>query len=87
MNKLIYFYSQTCSPCHQMAPIVNQIRLSGIPIEYVDTANDNGVISKTRKFNIKSVPTIVKIDSRGNELGRLVGFNTFGRINDFYKQG
>ena len=84
MNKLIYFYSQTCSPCHQMTPIMNQIGSSGIPVQKIDTNSDNPMI---KALNIRSVPTIVKIDSRGNELGRLVGFNTFGRINDFYKQG
>lgn len=84
MNKLIYFYSQTCSPCHQMGPIINQISNTGIEVIKIDTGTDN---PQTKKFNVRSVPTLIKTNAHNDDLGRLVGFNTFGKVYEFFKQG
>ena len=82
MNKLIYFYSDTCSPCQQMAPIISQLQMAGVNITKINTSSS---LNTTQQFNVRSVPTIIKVDNNGNELGRLVGFNTFGTISNFLK--
>lgn len=83
MNRLIYFYSDTCSPCQQMAPIISQLQMAGVNITKINTSTDQHY---TQQHNVRSVPTIIKIDGNRNELGRLVGFNTFGTISNFLNQ-
>jgi len=54
---------------------------SGLPYQKVDVDNDTEL---STKYGIRNVPTLVKVDSNGNEISRLVGNNPLEKIQSWY---
>ena len=73
MNKILLFKLSTCGPCKLLSRFFTQLHIHK---EEVTLDKDDNVDLMTDKYDIKSVPTVVILDSEGEELGRFVGFKT-----------
>ena len=81
-NTIIYFSAEWCQPCVGYAPTIEKARTSGIPIRKVDVDQDPMLASK---YQIRTIPTLVKVDSNGKVLGTLLGVQNLNSIKKFYK--
>ena len=73
MNKILLFKLSTCGPCKLLSKFFTQLHINK---EEVTLDKDDNVDLMTDKYNIKSVPTVVVLNSEGEELGRFAGFKT-----------
>ena len=73
MNKLLYFSAVWCGPCKALGPTIDTLAGQGLPVQKIDIDNNQ---SLSNQYSVRSVPTLLKVDSVGNELGRLVGNQT-----------
>jgi thioredoxin-like negative regulator of GroEL len=55
-NRMIYFYSQNCSPCRTMTPIIDRLAEQHEGIVKVDVRADP---ETSRAFNIRATPTLI----------------------------
>lgn len=63
---IIKIGSKTCGPC-----MMAEKKLNSMGVEYTSLdAYDDDVIEK---YNIRNIPTIIKTDTNGDEIMRLVG--------------
>jgi len=76
--KLLYFSAPWCGPCKVLGPTMAS---SGLPYQKVDVDNDTEL---STKYGIRNVPTLVKIDTSGNEISRIVGNRPLMEIKDWY---
>jgi thioredoxin-like negative regulator of GroEL len=60
-NRMIYFYSQNCSPCRAMTPIIDRLAEKHEGIIKVDVRADP---ASGRAFNIRATPTLVMLHDR-----------------------
>jgi len=82
MNKLLYITTKTCGPCKQFGPTMEKVMKFGIPVEKLDgEINQSQVI----RYGVRSVPTIIKVNSIGDELARFTGIKSFQEVIDFYQ--
>jgi thioredoxin-like negative regulator of GroEL len=81
MKKLLYITTKTCGPCRQFGPTMEKVAQSGIPVEKLDgEVNQAQVI----KYGVRSVPTVIKVNAAGEELGRFTGIRSLQEVIDFY---
>lgn len=67
--KVLKFYATWCGPCKAMTMILKG--MDNLPeIEEIDIDQNNDI---TAQYGIRSVPTLVKLDDAGNEVGRYTG--------------
>jgi thioredoxin 1 len=59
--RLFYFYSQNCSPCRRMTPLIDRLAQRHEGIVKVDVRKDP---ETTRAFNVHATPTIVLTKDR-----------------------
>ena len=83
MNKLIYVSAIWCGPCRQFGPIMDKVAATGIPVQKMDADKDKQSIAK---YGVRSVPTVVKVDSNNNEISRLVGVKLESEVIEFYNK-
>ena len=81
MNKLIYFSAPWCQPCKKFGPIMDRIAQTGIPVQKIDVDQDRG---SALEYRIRSVPTVVKVDSKGRILDKHIGVASEEKIRKFY---
>jgi|TARA_R110001592_G_scaffold349960_1_gene645649 thioredoxin-like negative regulator of GroEL len=81
MSKLLYFSAAWCGPCKALGPTVQLLQTQGLNIQKIDVDQDT---TSSTQYNIRSVPTLVKIDNNGNEVGRLVGNQSADAIKALY---
>ena len=81
MNKLVYISATWCGPCKMFAPVMAKVAESGIPVQKLDADKDQ---ESVMKYGVRSIPTVVKIDSSGNVLNRFVGVKNLEEIKSFY---
>ena len=79
--KLVYISATWCGPCKMFAPIMAKVAELGIPVEKMDADKDQ---SSVMKYGVRSIPTVLKVDSSGNEVGRFVGVKNLEEIKSFY---
>jgi thioredoxin 1 len=60
-NRMLYFYSQNCSPCRTMTPIIDRLAQKYEGIVKVDVREDP---ETSRTFNIRATPTLVLIKDK-----------------------
>ncbi|WWZ74797.1 thioredoxin [Proteus phage J3S] len=59
MKKLIKFYSNNCSPCKAMAPVVEDVlKDTDIKLEEVAIDSEDG-LKKASELGIRAVPTFI----------------------------
>lgn len=71
-----YFSAEWCSPCKTLKPRIAQ---SGKAIMIIDVDKNSDL---AKKYNIKSVPTVVIVDDNGNEVQRASGVNSIVNLLD-----
>lgn len=74
--KYLYFTADWCASCRAIAPLLDEL-VEGLPegvtLEKIDVDKDP---EKASDHHIKKLPTVIKLDSEGNEVSRLMGANT-----------
>jgi len=78
MSKILYFSALWCNPCKILAPTMEK---SGLPYQKIDIDRDTEL---SVKYGVRSVPTLIKVDAKGNEISRLVGNNPLEKIQSWY---
>lgn len=81
MNKLVYISATWCGPCKTFGPTMEKVAGTGIPVRKVDADQNKEVLSK---YQIRSVPAVIKIDSSGKMLDKFVGVRSMQEVVDFY---
>lgn len=69
MKKLIKFEKENCKPCEMVSDYLSS---KNVEFEAIN-AYDNPM--KASKMKVRSVPTLMLIDTEGNEIKRIVGYN------------
>ena len=80
--KLIYFSAPWCGPCRQLGPIMDEVAQQAT-VQKVNVDNSPDMASH---YGIKNIPTVIAVDSFGNERGRKVGVNPKQAYIDMYNQ-
>jgi len=71
---LLDFGAKNCMPCIMLAPIIEQLKKQydgKAEIHFVDVRKHRDL---TQKHRIRSIPTLVFFDEKGNEAYRHIGF-------------
>lgn len=66
------FYSETCAPCRQMAPVLTELEGElgdRVRTVKINVAEESGL---ARKYNVQAVPTFIMFKN-GSESSRIVG--------------
>jgi thioredoxin-related protein len=79
--KIIKFYTKTCGQCKALSRALEDFNL--IPIESVDCEEDPEELSI--KFQIRSLPTLVIVDSKGEFLRKITGVITKDSLETIVK--
>jgi S1-C subfamily serine protease len=66
---LLDFYSDSCPPCRQMAPLIDQMITAGYPVKKINVAHDPTL---ARQYGVSGVPCFIVVGPSG-EVGRVVG--------------
>ena len=70
--KLLKFYAEWCGPCKGLTMIINGAKDKiNIPIEEYDIDNE---MFMAQDYKVRSVPTLVLVDDKNQEIKRSVGF-------------
>jgi thioredoxin-like negative regulator of GroEL len=83
MKKILYFSAPWCGPCKQFGPVMDRISQTGILVEKVNVDNAPAVAAA---YNVRSVPTVIVVNSTGNEIGRSVGMLSESQVRQLYNQ-
>jgi len=82
MAKIIYFTAPWCGPCRTFGPIVES---SGLPVHKVNIDEDQELAAR---YGVRSVPTLLKVDENGQEVGqRVVGVQSKENVLNWYNNG
>jgi thioredoxin-like negative regulator of GroEL len=82
MAKIIYFTAPWCGPCRTFGPIVES---SGLPVHKVNIDEDQELAAR---YGVRSVPTLLKVDQNGQEVGqRVIGVQSKENVLNWYNNG
>lgn len=73
---LLNFYSESCGPCRQMAPVVQQLAARGYTIRHIDVSRDSATAAQ---FEVTAVPCFVMLVN-GREVARQVGMTSQSQL-------
>ena len=69
--KTLKFYATWCGPCKALSMVVESAKDKlPMPVEDIDIDEQFEI---ARKYNVRSVPTLVVVDDSGTEVKRAVG--------------
>ena len=77
--KILRFTASWCEPCKALSKTIDRIDTE-VPIQVIDI-DDQPELAE--HFNIRSVPTLVKIDEDKKEVERTVGMATQSDLDKF----
>ena len=81
--KLLKFYAEWCGPCKGLTMVINNAKDKiDIPIEQYDIDNE---MMMAQEYKIRSVPTLVLVDDKNQEMKRSVGLLTEEKLLEFLK--
>ena len=80
MKKILYFTAAWCAPCKTLGPIIESLN-GQINYQKIDV-DQNSELSA--RYGVRNVPSLVLVDSTGNELNRMVGVHSEEQILNFY---
>lgn len=80
MKKILYFSAAWCGPCKMLGPIMDSVS-EEVAWEKINVDNNQEL---SMKYGIRNIPTLVLVDSNGNELNRSTGVMQKQQIIDFY---
>ena len=78
-NKILRFTASWCEPCKALSKTIDRIDTE-VPIQVIDIDDEPEL---AQHFNIRSVPTLVKIDQDKKEVERLVGMQNQSPLDKF----
>lgn len=78
--KLLKFYASWCGPCKGLASVIEGMKDLPVPIQNVDI---DAEMDTARKYNVRSVPTMVLVNDDGSEVKRVVGMMNEKQIIEF----
>ncbi len=81
--RYLYFSSKTCSPCKQLAPIMERVNQQGIRVQKIDVDDE---YETTSEWGIRNVPTVVLVTDSGFEMSRTVGVKPESFYIELYKR-
>jgi len=77
--KILRFTASWCEPCKALSKTIERIDTE-VPIQVIDIDDQPEL---AQHFNIRSVPTLVKIDEDKKEVERTVGMATQSDLDKF----
>ena len=77
--KILRFTASWCEPCKALSKTIDRIDTE-VPIQVIDIDDQ---LELAQHFNIRSVPTLVKIDEDKKEVERLVGMQNQSDLDKF----
>jgi thioredoxin 1 len=81
--KLFKFYAEWCGPCKGLTMIINGAKDKiSIPIEEYDIDNE---MFMAQDYKVRSVPTLILVDDKNQEIKRSVGLLTEEKLLEFLK--
>lgn len=81
MRTIIEFYSEKCTPCKVMMPIVDQAtKKHSLPLRKVEV---NKEPREAQLYNVKSVPTLIMLEG-DSEIKRLTGAVSKMELENFF---
>ena len=81
--KLFKFYAEWCGPCKGLTMIINGAKDKiDIPIEEYDIDNE---MFMAQDYKVRSVPTLILVDDKNQEIKRSVGLLTEEKLLEFLK--
>ena len=80
MVKIIKFYSPFCGPCK-----VLEKNLQESKIEYINVNVFEDESSLADKYDIRTIPALVKVDSNGDIINKAIGILSVEQIKEFAK--
>ena len=81
--KLFKFYAEWCGPCNGLTMIINGAKDKiNIPIEEYDIDNE---MFMAQDYKVRSVPTLILVDDKNQEIKRSVGLLTEEKLLEFLK--
>ena len=79
MKKVLKFYSKVCAPCRLMGKRLEE--LNNIEITSVDI-NDSSNTELVKKYEVRSVPTIIVLDENDNIITKFIGVVTTDKLKE-----
>ena len=86
MNTLLKFSSYWCQPCHQLSRTLSNLtegELTKVPAFSITEINVDKEQALAKDFNVCSIPTLVLLDSTGEEIRRSTGALTKDQLVKF----
>ena len=77
--KILRFTASWCEPCKALSKTIERID-TDVPIQVIDIDDQPEL---AQHFNIRSVPTLVKIDEDEKEVERIVGMQFQSDLDKF----
>lgn len=79
MKKVLKFYSKVCAPCRLMGKRLEE--LNNVEITSVDI-NDSSNTELVKKYEVRSVPTIIVLDKNDNIITKFIGVVTTDKLKE-----
>lgn len=79
MKKVLKFYSKVCAPCRLMGKRLEE--LNNVEITSVDI-NDSSNTELVKKYEVRSVPTIIVLDNNDNIITKFIGVVTTDKLKE-----
>lgn len=79
MNKVLKFEAEWCGPCKILSGMIEAVATKTM-IEKVDVDKNPEL---TKQYNIRGIPTMVKLDAAGLEIARVSGTLNANKLNEF----
>jgi len=84
MKEILQFSSEGCGPCKQLSPKMEKLQSEGkIKYKKVDVDVDLDLVTK---YGIRTIPTLILINSSGEVLNRMSGNQDEQSILNFYNK-
>lgn len=81
--KIIKFSGYTCPMCRKLDAMLDTISYN-TKIDTIVTLGDTN-LELAEKYNVTTLPTLIKLDDESNEIARLNGLVSLNRIKEFFE--
>ena len=80
MEKVLKFHATWCQPCKALSKTIEEAGDLGIEIESIDVDQEPEL---ARRYNVRSVPTMVIVDAEGEVLRYQTGSMSSAQLRSF----
>jgi putative thioredoxin len=77
--KILKLQADWCAPCKTLTKTMEEMNIK-LPVEYVDITSQRDVATM---FGVRSIPTMILVDSDNKEVRRVNGAISKEQINEF----